>query len=67
MKKTHLSELVNAKGKSAVAKALGVTVPAISKALSAGRYIYVTEQDDGTFSAEEVRAFPAQHSKCQAA
>lgn len=67
MKKTHLSELVSAKGKSAVARALGVTAPAISKALSAGRDIRVTEHDDGTFSAEEVRAFPAQPPKCQAA
>jgi predicted transcriptional regulator len=60
MKKTPLSELVSAKGKSAVAKALGVTVPAISKALSTERDIYVTEHDNGTYSAEELKPFPSQ-------
>lgn len=66
MKKTPLSELVSAKGKSAVAKALGVTVPAISKALSTERDIYVTEHDNGTYSAEELKPFPSQ-AKTQAA
>lgn len=66
MKKTPLNELVDAKGKSSIAKALGVTVPAISKALSAERDIYVTEHDDGSYSAEELKPFPSQ-AKSQAA
>lgn len=66
MKKFPLTEMVDAKGKSFAAKALGVTVPAISKALTAERDIYVTEHDDGSYSAEELKPFPSQ-AKNQAA
>lgn len=60
MKKTPLSELVERIGQSAVAKGLGVSAPAISKALRAAREILVTEHEDGTLTAEEIRPFPCQ-------
>ena len=60
MKKTPLPLLVERMGQTAVAKALGVSSPAISKALKAERDIYVTEHVDGTFTAEEIRPFPSQ-------
>lgn len=60
MKKTTLHDLVGLKGQAAVAKALGVSAPAIAKALLAEREIYVTEHQDGAFTAEELRPFPSQ-------
>lgn len=60
MKKTPLHDLVCQRGQAAVAKALGVSAPAIAKALLAEREIYVTENRDGTFTAEELRPFPSQ-------
>lgn len=60
MKKTPLPELVERIGQSAVAKGLGVSAPAISKALRAAREILVTEHEDGTLTAEEIRPFPRQ-------
>lgn len=66
MKKTTLSEFVGLRGQAAVAKALGVSAPAIAKALIAERAIYVTEHDDGTFAAEELRPFPSQNPKAVA-
>jgi hypothetical protein len=62
MKKTPLPELVGRIGQTAVAKALGVSSPAISKALRAQRDIQVQEHPDGTLTAEEVRPFPSQCS-----
>jgi hypothetical protein len=66
MKKITLSDLVSEIGQAGAAKALGVSAPAIAKALSAGREIYVTKRADGSFSAEELRPFPSQ-TKPQAA
>jgi predicted transcriptional regulator len=60
MKKTPLPLLVERMGQTAVAKALGVSSPAISKALKAERDIQVIEHADGTFTAEEIRPFPSQ-------
>lgn len=60
MKKTPLPELVERMGQSAVAKGLGVSAPAISKALKAAREILVIEHEDGKLTAEEVRPFPCQ-------
>ncbi|MEN5258653.1 Cro/CI family transcriptional regulator [Pseudomonas protegens] len=60
MKKTPLPELVERIGQSAVAKGLGISAPAISKALRAAREILVTEHEDGTLTAEEIRPFPCQ-------
>ncbi|WP_265534981.1 Cro/CI family transcriptional regulator [Pseudomonas saponiphila] len=62
MKKTPLPELVERIGQSAVAKGLGVSAPAISKALRTAREILVTEHEDGTLTAEEIRPFPCQLS-----
>jgi len=66
MKKITLAELVDEIGQSSSAKALGVSAPAIAKALAAGRDIYVTKHADGRVSAEELRPFPSQ-TKSQAA
>lgn len=62
MKKTPLPELVEKIGQAAVAKALGVSSPAISKALRAERDIRVLEHADGTYTAEEIRPFPSQNT-----
>lgn len=59
MKKTTLPELVERIGQAAVAKALGVSSPAISKALRIQRDIQVLEHRDGTYTAEEIRPFPS--------
>jgi len=66
MKRTHLKQFVADRGQVDSASLLGVTQGAISKALRVGRDIYVTEHDDGTFTAEELRPFPSQ-AKTQAA
>ncbi|WP_457295877.1 Cro/CI family transcriptional regulator [Pseudomonas chlororaphis] len=60
MKKTPLPELVERIGQSAVAKGLGVSAPAIAKALRTERHIQVTEHENGTLTAEEIRPFPCQ-------
>jgi len=67
MKRTELADLVAERGQAAIAKALGVSAPAIAKALTAERTIFVTEHADGTFTAEELRPFPSQPGKTQAA
>ncbi|EDZ5934557.1 Cro/Cl family transcriptional regulator [Salmonella enterica] len=46
-------------GQSKTALTLGVRQSAISKALRAGRKIYVKTFDDGSVEAEEIRPFPA--------
>jgi len=63
MNKTKLAGLVERLGQAGAAKALGVSPPAIAKAMLAGRDIYVTEHADGTFSAEEMRPFPSQKNQ----
>ena len=60
MKQISLPELVAQKGQSAVAKALGVSPPAIAKAISSERRIIVTVHPDGTCEAHELRPFPSQ-------
>ncbi len=60
MTQIPLPDLVAEKGQTFVAKALGVSSPAISKALSAERTIVVTVLPDGTFEAQELRPFPSQ-------
>jgi len=66
MKRIHLKQFVADRGQVDSASLLGVTQGAISKALRVGRDIYVTEHDDGTFTAEEVKPFPTQTSKTAA-
>ncbi|MNZ86122.1 Cro [compost metagenome] len=60
MKQIPLLELVAEKGQSAVAKALGVSPPAIAKAIGAERQIIITVHVDGTYEAHELRPFPSQ-------
>lgn len=67
MKKTTLPELVARIGQAAVAKALGISSPAVAKALKTARDIQVQEHDDGSFTATEIRPFPSQASDKTAA
>lgn len=59
MEKIPLSEYVLQKGQSLVAKELGVTQGAISRALLAGRNILISS-DGIAVSAKEIRDFPTQ-------
>ncbi len=65
MQKITLSEFIEKHGQTGAAEMLGLTQPSIRKAMLSGREIYVTEHDDGTVSAQEVREFPVE-SKQQA-
>ncbi len=62
MKETSLAAFVELKGQSEAARLLGVTAPAVHKALSAKRNIRVLELPDGSFEAKELRPFPSQTS-----
>jgi hypothetical protein len=66
VRRITLSDFASEKGQTKAAELLGLYQGALSKALRSGRVIYVTEHDDGTFSAEESRPFPSQQ-KGQAA
>jgi len=59
MSSVHLKEFAGERGQPEAAQLLGVTQGALSKALRVGRRIVVTTHDDGSFSAEETRSFPA--------
>ncbi len=67
MRRIPLNEFATEKGQVQAAAMLGMSQGALSKALRVGRSVYVTEHEDGTFSAEEVRPFPSQQSKTEAA
>lgn len=67
MSQLSLDQFITQKGQSEAARLLGVTPPALSKALKAGRSVLVTEHEDGTYTAEEMRPFPSQNAKSQAA
>ena len=67
MKETSLDEFVAEKGQSEAARLLGVTPPAIYKAIAAGRHIRVVELSAGIFKASELRPFPSQPTKLQVA
>ncbi|MFV1944222.1 Cro/CI family transcriptional regulator [Pseudomonas luteola] len=67
MKRTHIKEFVASHGQTKTAAALGMTQGALSKALRLGRDIFVIEHKDGTFTGEEIRRFPSQSPKYQAA
>lgn len=62
MIETSLDKFVADKGQSAAARLLGVTSPAIHKALTAKRDIRVLEMPDGSFRAQEQRPFPSSKS-----
>lgn len=59
MKKITLAAFVSEVGQTAAANALGVSPPAISKALSRSRSIEVIKSDDGSVSAREIKPFPS--------
>lgn len=63
MRQITLKALVDEIGQTAAAVALGVTPPAISKALSRKRKIEVLQLPDGSYSAHEVKPFPSVDSK----
>ena len=65
MKKMSLLEYAELNGQEKAALAIGVTQGAISRALKAGRNIFVTEKD-GKIKAEEIRPFPAKDSNNKA-
>ena len=67
MKRIPLIKFVEDRGQEESALVLGVTQGAISKALRAGRDITVIELPDGTFTAEELKPFPAQGQRATAA
>ena len=62
MNQIPLSDLVAEKGQVVVARSLGVSPAAISKALTAGRNILVTILKNGTYQAQELKPFPSQKS-----
>jgi len=63
MNKITLKDFVDRFKQTGAAVRLGVTQGAVRKALLAEREIYVTEHDDGTFSAKEIRDFPSIDNK----
>lgn len=63
MSRTHIQEFAQIHGQTKTAALLGLTQGSLNKALQVGRDIYVTEHDDGSFTAEELRPFPSQISK----
>lgn len=67
MHRIPLSEFAEGKGQTQAARLLGLTQGALNKALRVGREIYVIEQRDGSFTAEELRPFPSQAAKSQVA
>ncbi|QIE88001.1 Cro/CI family transcriptional regulator [Pseudomonas nitroreducens] len=66
MRRITIHDFADEKGQVKAAALLGIRQSSLSKALRVGRDIYVTEHDDGSFSAEELRPFPSQ-PKTQAA
>ncbi|MGB3122648.1 MAG: Cro/CI family transcriptional regulator [Pseudomonas sp.] len=60
MNRVHIKEFANQLGQTEAAILLGMTQGGLSKAIRVGRDVYVTRQDDGTYTAEEVRPFPSQ-------
>lgn len=67
MRRITLNEFAAEKGQTKAALLLRMSQGALNKALRVGRDIYVTEHDDGTFTAEELRPFPSQSQKKSAA
>lgn len=59
MSQIPLSQFVEKHGQYGAAEKLGVTQPAVAKALKCEREIYVFENEDGTFFANEIKPFPS--------
>lgn len=66
MYRKPLSEFSQEHGQTKAADLLGLTQGALSKALRRKRAVFVCQQEDGTFAAEEVKPFPAKPSTCAA-
>lgn len=62
MGRITLKQFSTDKGQTKAASLLGMSQGALNKALRVGRDIFVTEREDGSFIAEEVRRFPSQRS-----
>lgn len=68
MRRIPLADFIREKkGQVAAAEVLGMSQGALSKALRLGRSVFITEHDDGSVTAEEVRPFPSQQGKTEAA
>lgn len=63
MRRITLDEFAAEKGQSKAAALLGLRQGSLSKALRTRRDIYVTEHEDGTYSAKEIKPFPAQPAR----
>ncbi len=64
MRRISLKEFVDEQGLASAARQLGVTSPAIHKALAAGRNIIVSVLPGGELKeAKEVKPFPSQPSR----
>lgn len=62
MRRIPLTEFAKEHGHTKAAQMLGCTQGALSKAIRVGRDVFVTVEEDGTFSAQEQRPFPSQRS-----
>jgi len=62
MSRITLKKFALDKGQTRAAALLGMSQGALNKALRVGRDIFVTELENGSFVAEEVRPFPSQRS-----
>ena len=60
MNRIHIKQFAIDKGQAEAARLLGMTQGGLSKAIRVGRDIFVTQQSDGSYTAEEVRPFPSQ-------
>ncbi|OLS61540.1 Cro/CI family transcriptional regulator [Pseudomonas putida] len=60
MSRVHITQFASQRGQAEAAALLGMTQGALSKAIRVGRVVFVTENADGSFSAEEIRPFPCQ-------
>ena len=63
MTMVNLKDFAKGHGQPLAASLLGMTQGALSKAIRIGRTVYVTQQDDGSFAAVELRLFPARHDR----
>lgn len=60
MTRIHIAQFAQEKGQTEAARLLDLTQGGLSKAIRLGRDIYVTQHEDGSYTAEEVRPFPSQ-------
>ncbi|UGV23798.1 Cro family transcriptional repressor [Hafnia phage Pocitis76] len=65
MNKMTLADYAKIHGQAKAASDFGVIQCAISKAIRAGRHIFVTVQPDGSVKGEEIRPFPSIAKKAE--